>query len=291
MRLARAFKNIPKCMAPVPSDELERHVLDYVVLDECVAAGLHDFTIAISDNPLHQGLIKGNFVRDAEYEKELQAKGNWKALKEEEVLSSLPVRYAVQALGGDHPYGTAVPVGLCLDAMRADGVELDEHEGVVIITGDEFIRHATTEDADLKRLKDTVIARGTGGGMLVGASTLAEAKRGGLVVVSEANGQLRLREIIEHAAELPTNPDGTPLTHLWKSFSRYIASPEVLACIQEVLSEPPAANGEYQIIKGFNRYVERGGVITVLPISDHSEYVDCGKPESLTAARMGKPSN
>jgi UTP--glucose-1-phosphate uridylyltransferase len=243
-------KAIEKCMLPVGN----RPIVDYVV-EDCIKAGITDIIFVVSEQFNQLQTYYGNNQLLEEY---LAHKGKQKELDEVKGLSKKAnFHYIVQ--DQHQPHGTAVPVGLC-----ANMVNQGEH--VLVLMGDDFIYNADGS-SEVERLIKQVEATGATAGLLAAHVPKEEVGKYGVIEMSTSDGNDFFARIVEQP-----KPEEAPSNLI--NISKYLFDAQMFGFVKQVLAEPPAANGEYQIIEALNHYVKSGKPLTVVEAT--GEYLDGG---------------
>lgn len=160
-------------------------------------------------------------------------------------------------------YGTAVPVSLMADYIEPG-------ESVVVLMGDDFI-YTQDGSSEVARL---VAAAPQNGCAMLGVTIPREQVSGyGVLEYTEDNKFVRIVEKPK-IEEAPSN---------LINVSKYVLSYEAL---QEVFQYTEAAkqNGEYYITDPINTYVQKGGVIQIVPAK--GMYLDGGTVEGWLKANQ-----
>ena len=244
-------KAIEKCMLPIGN----RPIVDYVV-EDCLRAGITDITFVVGEQSEQ---LRTYYGENQKLEAYLKRVGKTEYLEQvQNPAQKATFRYVVQT--ADMPYGTAVPVALCADAIGAE-------EQIIVASGDDFEYSKDGSNSELARLIEGVQAAGATAGLL---ATNIPRERVGKFGVIELDEAQCFRRIIEHP-----DPATAPSTLI--NISKYLFDKQLFEFTQQVMSEPPAANGEYQVISALNKYVAAGNSLPVIPI--RGEYLDGGSLE------------
>jgi UTP--glucose-1-phosphate uridylyltransferase len=235
-------KAIEKCMLPIGN----RPLVDYVVQD-CIAAGITDIYFVVSEWMTQiQSYYSDNGVLDT------YLIGNNK----EDMLplvrppSGVQFHYVTQDTNGK--YGTAIPVSLIMDQLKAG-------ESAVVLMGDDFIYNADGT-SEVRRLLD---AAPEGGNAMLGVEVPREAvSRYGVIDMNDHHEFTRI-------VEKPT-PEQAPSTLI--NVSKYVLNYDLLSAISSYADI--SLSGEYYITEPINQYVMSGGSIVVVPAK--GEYLDGG---------------
>lgn len=240
-------KAIEKCMLPVGN----RPVVDYIV-EDCLRAGITDITFVVSEQ---SDQLRAYYGENEALEAYLKRLGKEDQLRQ--VLhpaQKATFHYVVQT--ADMPYGTAVPVALCAAAVAAG-------EQVVVASGDDF-EYSQDGSSELARLIQNVADTGATAGLLATHVPRQSVGKFGVIEQSKDGG---FQRIIEHP-----DPATAPSTLI--NISKYLFDKQLFDCAQRVMTEAPAANGEYQVTSALNMYVAAGNTLPVIPI--RGEYLDGG---------------
>lgn len=251
-------KAIEKCMLPIGN----RPIVDYVV-EDCLKAGITDIIFVVGEQFNQLQTYYGHNQLLEEY---LQAKGKTEQLKNvSELATQARFHYVVQ--DQHQPYGTAVPVALCADMIS-------EGEQVLVLMGDDFIYNADGS-SEVKRLVQTVEASGATVGLLAARVPQNEVSRYGVIATESRDGQ----EFFKHIVEQPKVQDA-PSNLI--NISKYVFDYDAMQAVQQVMKNPPATNGEYQITEVLNICVANNKLVTLVPIK--GEYLDGGSREGWLRA-------
>lgn len=243
-------KAIEKCMLPVGN----RPIVDYVV-EDCIKAGITDIIFVVGEQFNQLQAYYGSNLLLEEY---LAHKGKQKELDEVKGLSKKAnFHYIVQ--DQHQPYGTAVPVGLCASLVGRD-------EQILVMMGDDFIYNADGS-SEAKRLIEQVESAGTTAGLLAAHVPKEEVGIYGVIEMRTQDGHDFFAKIVEHP-----KPEEAPSNLI--NISKYLFDSQMFDYVKQVLAEPPAPNGEYQIIEALNYYVKAGKSLTVVEAA--GEYLDGG---------------
>lgn len=253
-------KAIEKCMLPIGNQPL----VDYVV-EDCIKAGITDIIFVVGDQ---SSQIRTYYGHNELLERYLQNKGKTQLLQQvTEVATQATFHFVVQ--DSSMPYGTAVPVALCKEFIKP-------HEQVVVIGGDDFIYNADGS-SEVARLLQSVESAGATAGLLAAHVPKAEVSRYGVIDMDETSEQPVFKRIVEQpkVEEAPSN---------LINISKYVFDHKLMMAVDDVLQNPPAANGEYQIIEALNLYVQNGSSLVVVPAK--GEYLDGGTVEGWLNANQ-----
>lgn len=243
-------KAIEKCMLPVGN----RPIADYVV-EDCIKAGITDIIFVVGEQFNQLQTYYGSNLLLEEY---LARKGKQSEL---DIVRGLPKKANFHYVVEDQhqPYGTAVPVGLCSSFISSD-------EHVLVLMGDDFIYNADGS-SEAKRLIEQVEATSATAGLLAAHVPKEEVGKYGVIEMRRHNGHDFFARIVEQP-----KPEDAPSNLI--NVSKYLFDASMFGFVQQVLAEPPAANGEYQITEALNHYVEAGKSLTVVEAT--GEYLDGG---------------
>ncbi len=243
-------KAIEKCMLPVGN----RPVVDYVV-EDCIRAGITEFFFVVGEE---FDQIKRYYGQNQILEDYLENKGKTKELEEVRALTKRArFHYVVQ--DQYQPYGTAVPVMLCTHMIPED-------EQVLVLMGDDFI-YNPDGSSEVKHLLEATEAAGATSGVLATRIPKEEVEKYGVFEMTNVDGKEYFKRIVEQpkVEDAPSN---------LINISKYVFDHKMLQAVKQVCQDPPADNGEYQVIKALNYYVADGSQLPVIPIN--GEYLDCG---------------
>lgn len=232
-------KAIEKCMLPIGN----RPIVDYVV-EDCVKAGITDVFFVVNKDFNQQ--IKTYYGDNIALNEYLIDRGR-EPLSQE--YADITFHYIEQV--SNDKYGTAIPVALAAE-------HIDEGESAVVLMGDDFI-YNSNDSSEVARLLESTPEGGSA--MLCASVEKSEVGRYGVVEMTEDGEYIR---IVEHP-----NPETTPSTLI--NISKYVLNGDLLKAAGQVERH---SSGEYYLIDAMNQYVERGGVIKVLPAM--GQYLDGG---------------
>jgi len=251
-------KAVEKSMLPIGN----RPIVDYIV-EDCLKAGITDIIFVVGEQFNQLQTYYGHNQLLEEY---LQGKGKAEQLKMlNELASQARFHYVVQ--DQHQPYGTAVPVALCADMIS-------EGEQILVLSGDDFIYNADGS-SEVKRLVETVEASGATVGLLAARVPQKEVSRYGVIKTESRDGQEFFQRIVEQpkVEQAPSN---------LINISKYVFDYEAMQAVLQVMKDPPAANGEYQITEVLNICVANNKLVTLVPIE--GEYLDGGSREGWLRA-------
>lgn len=253
-------KALEKEMLPVGN----RPVIDYVV-EDCLRAGITEIYFVVGEE---FDQVKRYYGQNQILEDYLENKGKTKELEEVRALNK-KARFHYVVQDQYQPYGTAVPVALCAHLIPED-------EQVLVLMGDDFI-YNEDGSSEVAHLLDAVEAAGATAGVLATRVPKEEVSRYGVFEMTNMGGHEYFKRIVEQpkVEDAPSN---------LINISKYLFDHKMLEAVKKVMQDPPAANGEYQIIKALNYYVADGGKLPVVPIK--GEYLDCGTPEGWLYANQ-----
>lgn len=232
-------KAIEKCMLPIGN----RPIVDYVV-EDCVKAGITEIFFVVNQDFNQQ--IKTYYGENTSLNQYLMDRGKEPL---DNQYKDVMFHYIEQA--SNDKYGTAVPVALAAEYV-------DKGESVVVLMGDDFIYNRNGSSEVARLLEATPDG---GSAMLCASVEKTEVGRYGVVEMTDGGDYIR---IVEHP-----DPETTPSTLI--NISKYVLNSELLRAAGTVEQH---SSGEYYLIDAMNHYVERGGVIKVLPAT--GEYLDGG---------------
>lgn len=243
-------KALEKCMLPIG----DRPLVDYIV-EDCILAGITDITFVVGEQ---SDQIRTYYGANQLLEDYLRRIGKQKQLDLiNGIAKKASFHYVVQS--SSMPYGTAVPLDLC-SFMVNDGDQL------LVAAGDNIL-YRTDGKSDVARLIAATEASGATAGLL-GAPLSPEEIAGGFIDTTP-DGKY-FRDIIE-------NPEpGKEASNLYNA-SRYIFDKDMFDYMHQVMANPPASNGEYQLTEALNMYVNDGKQLAV----EYAEgtYLDGGSTE------------
>lgn len=263
-RMGTFTEGVPKFMAPVYAGNEARPAIDYMI-DECLGAGIRNLVFVTSDGgdevlhkylgPLSEGRhaqLAAQVARDPKKQAQLD-----KELARRATFANLNIMYIEQPVG---PYGTAVPLALARDALRARGIEQ-----FIVTGGDDYIWHPDghSEWADALEEWD-----GQGSIIMGDAVAPKDAPRYGIL---QDDGQGYLRQIIEKPApkNVPANPT--------RNISRYIAGPELWPHLDRELQRiPDAGQPEHYVTDVITNAIAAGARFKIHRIT--GAYLDSGTP-------------
>jgi UTP-glucose-1-phosphate uridylyltransferase len=275
-RLWPAGIDVPKSSLVLGNELLIHRVL----LNECVAAGITDVTVVLPDDEHEEKslarAIKGTFDSPPQDKinvlKSKAQSGDAAAFQTLNRIADFGriaqrTRFVTQpayepATGEKAPYGTAVPVQLCMNALAREGMHLRDDEQVAVLNADDAL-YRPDGGCDLYDAIRAMDAESTELGIIGTPVTAEEVAKGGLVL---PDGR-----ILEHAAphQIPEHPT--------MNTGRYVLPRYVLNdLVNEVMREKPAANGEYQLTTAVNKYAQQGHPITVHRAN--GAFLNCGDP-------------
>lgn len=248
-------KAIEKCMLPIG----DRPIIDYVV-EDYIKAGVEHITFVVGES---SDQLQTYYGHNAQLEAYLASRNKATQLEQITALANKATfDYIVQT--SEMPYGTAVPVALY--AARKD-----LGDKVLISMGDELV-YNRDGSSEMQRLVDTVAQGAHTAGLLATAVSAEQLS---------THGVLRLTESGQFASivECP-QPEDAPSNLI--NISRYLFDRKLLDRVQDVMANPPAANGEFQLIEALNLYAAGGNGIDV--VEARGRYLDCGTMPSWLAA-------
>lgn len=250
-------KAVEKCMLPIGN----RPLVDYVV-DDCIKAGIEEIIFVVGEQ---SDQIRSYYGRNALLEHYLASKHKDAQLAEVQAIAQ-KARFHFVVQDREQPYGTAVPVALCREFVK-------HGEQVVVIGGDDFIYNADGS-SEIARLIDAVEQAGATAGLLAATVPQEQVSRYGVI---EMDDHQAFRRIVEQPAV-----DDAPSNLI--NISKYIFDVGLMEAVEQVMHQPPAANGEYQVIEALNIYVRQGNKIVVTPAQ--GEYLDGGSVEGWLHANQ-----
>jgi len=253
-------KALEKEMLPVGN----RPVIDYVI-EDCIKAGITEFFLVVGEE---FDQVRRYYGQNQILEDYLENRGKTKELEEVRALNKRArFHYVVQ--DQYQPYGTAVPVSLCAHIIPED-------EQALVLMGDDFVFNEDGS-SEVAHLLEAVEAAGATSGVLAARVTKEEVSKYGVFEMENINGQEFFKRIVEQpkVEDAPSN---------LINISKYLFDHKMLEAVKRVTQDPPAANGEYQVIKALNYYVAEGLQLPVIPIN--GEYLDCGTTEGWLYANQ-----
>lgn len=243
-------KAVEKCMLPIGN----RPIVDYVV-EDCIRAGVTDITFVVSEQSDQLRTYYGTNQNLHDY---LQRVGKHQHIETIlEPSKKATFHYVVQT--PDMPYGTAVPVALCADMFG-------ESDQVIVASGDDF-EFNRDNGSELARLISRVNESGATAGLLATNVPREQTGRYGVIELDDNNC---FKRIIE-------GPDPANAPSTLVNISKYLFDKRLFDLTKQVMEEPPAPNGEYQVISALNKYVAEGKQLPVVPIK--GAYLDGGTLE------------
>ncbi len=247
-------KAIEKCMLPVGN----RPVVDYVVQD-CVTAGITDiyFVVGEQSEQLH-----------AYYRDNVELTDYLIRNKKQDMLPLIQTplvrfHYIVQPSYGK--YGTAVPVHLAMPYI-------DEDESVVVVMGDDCLYNRDGSSDIARLVSETPEGESAILGVPIPGDDTSIQRYGH--IVSDVSGNLV--RIIEH-------PDPVPQQFM-KNVSKYVLNPAMLKAVSTYVTEDIDAGKEYYIFHPFQKVIENGGSMKVVPAT--GQYLDAGTVEGWLHANQ-----
>lgn len=253
-------KAIEKCMLPIGN----RPIVDYVV-EDCLKAGITDIIFVVGEQ---SDQIRTYYGRNELLEVYLEQKGKTEQLTElQQLAAQASFEFVVQ--DSAQPYGTATPVYLCRELI-------DPEEQVVVLMGDDFIFNQDGS-SEIARLLRHVEEDGLSAGLLAAKVPRQEVSRYGVIEIEHHNNHEVFKRIIEQPSV-----EAAPSNLI--NISKYIFDYELMRAVEEIMQQPPASNGEYQVIEALNSYVKQGKQLSVVPIE--GEYLDGGTLEGWLHANQ-----
>jgi UTP--glucose-1-phosphate uridylyltransferase len=243
-------KAVEKCMLPIGN----RPIVDYVV-EDCIRAGVTDITFVVSEQSQQLRTYYGTNQNLHDYLERVGKQQHIETILEPSKKATF--HYVVQT--PDMPYGTAVPVALCADLVS-------EGEQVIVASGDDF-EFNRDNGSELARLIHAAHDSGATAGML---ATNVPRERVGRYGVIDLDDRGCFKQIIE-------GPDPANAPSTLVNISKYLFDKKLFELTRKVMDEPPAPNGEYQVIAALNKYVADGNSFPVIPIK--GTYLDGGTLE------------
>jgi len=229
-------KALEKCMLPIG----DRPLIDYIV-EDCVLAGVTDIMFVVGEQSDQIRTYYGTNQLMDEY---LRRIGKTQQL---ELVTGIAKKanfhYVVQS--SSMPYGTAVPVDLCSFWVGAD-------EQVLVVSGDDFL-YRTDGQSDVVGLFRAIEENGATAGMLVREVPLDQVTGGAVALTPDG----------QHFADMNEHPDPGSNTSNLLNVSRYVFDRPMFDYVHEVLADPPAANGEYQVTEALKKYAASGRPLVV----------------------------
>ncbi|HSW99236.1 MAG TPA: sugar phosphate nucleotidyltransferase [Candidatus Saccharimonadales bacterium] len=243
-------KAVEKCMLPIGN----RPIVDYVV-EDCIRAGVTDITFVVSEQSQQLRTYYGTNQNLHDYLERVGKHQHIETILEPSQKATF--HYVVQT--PDMPYGTAVPVALCADLVK-DG------EQVIVASGDDF-EFNRGNGSELARLIQGAKAAGATAGLLATNVPREQTGNYGVIALDEQGG---FKQIIEKP-----DPANAPSTLV--NISKYLFDKRLFDLTKQVMKEPPAPNGEYQVTNALDKYVAEGNALPVVPIK--GTYLDGGTLE------------
>lgn len=250
-------KTIEKSMLPI----LNRPVIDYIVQD-CVKAGITDIYLVVNEGATQ---IRDYFSRDPGLEEYLSANKKHGKIKDITPPKNVTFHYVEQAVRGDAPYGTAVPVWLCRKF-----IEPDEH--FLVVSGDDFIFNPDGS-SEIKRL---IKAAGTKSAMLGVEISETEVSSYGVIAAHEEGEHM----IFDHIQEKPSIEEAqSNLINV----SKYVFPASFFTYLEAAVKQQ-GQTGEYYITDPLNAFVHDGHEVRV--VRAQGEYLDSGTVENWLYANQ-----
>lgn len=237
-------KVIEKSMLPIGN----RPIVDYIV-EDCLKAGITDiYFIVNAQSPQ----IRQYYSENDSLNHYLQERGRDDLLTLVQPSQSVIFHFIEQP--DDGRYGTAIPVALAAEYI-------DDGESAIVLMGDDFI-YNSDGSSETKRL---IEAAGDGAAML-GVTVEREALgRYGVLELSEKGEYVRIVE--------KPKPEEAPSTLI--NVSKYVLTSDIIHATKDVPVDE--TSGEYFLPEVINQFVQRGGVVKVVPAQ--GEYLDGGSLE------------
>ena len=247
-------KAIEKCMLPVGN----RPVIDYIV-DDCVRAGITDIYFVVSEQSAQ---IRQYYSSNDVLYGYLEHKGKAaEAAELKQIDSKANFHFVTQTV--DMPYGTAIPVQICLEQMP-----LEAGEPVVVLMGDQFT-FSHDGRSEVGNLLEAIERQGVSSGMVVSPVPIDEVSKYGIVALDDKG---YFKQIVEKPA-----PQDAPST--LNNLSMYVFDSDMLQCVADVQTP---TNGEYYLTDALNSYVAQGKRLAV--VNAIGTYLDGGTVEGLRRA-------
>lgn len=251
-------KAVEKCMLPIGN----RPIVDYVV-EDCIKAGITDIIFVVSEQ-FEQ--LQNFYGRNQLLEEYLRDKGKTTQLDDVVALAE-KARFHYVVQDQHQPYGTAVPVSLCSHLIDTD-------ERFLVLMGDDFI-YRQDGQSEAKNLIDNVEASDAAVGLLAVTVPRGEVSKYGVIEMEKKGSAGYFKHIVEQPSV-----ESAPSNLI--NISKYLFNYDLMQCVREVMAQPPAANGEYQVIEALNKYVESGKPVAV--VTAEGQYMDGGTVEGWLAA-------
>ena len=236
-------KAIEKCMLPIGN----RPLVDYVVRD-CVQAGITDIYFVINKGDYQ---LQKYFSINQDLNAFLTYEGKSEMISLVTPPQNVNFHYVEQPVNGK--YGTAVPVGLCMQYIA-------KGESVAVMMGDDFI-YNSDGSSELMRLKAATPENGSS--MVMVEIPHEDVSRYGVIQFNETT------HAFEKIVEKPT-PDMAPSNFI--NVSKYILSYDVLQLVKTYTDLD--VSGEYYLTEPINQYVLSGGLMQAVPAK--GQYLDGG---------------
>jgi UTP--glucose-1-phosphate uridylyltransferase len=243
-------KALEKCMLPIG----DRPLIDYIV-EDCIMAGINDIMFVVGEQSEQ---IRTYYGTNQLMEDYLSRIGK---LEQLDLITGIAKKakfhYVVQS--SSMPYGTAVPVDLCMFAVN-------EGDQILVAAGDNFL-YRTDGKSDIARLLESVEEDGATAGLLVAELPPEEVISGMIQLTPDGK---HFKDIIEH-------PDPANIESNLLNASKYLFDKQMFDNVRQVMANPPAANGEYQVTEALKMYVASGKPLVV----ERAEglYLDGGSTE------------
>ncbi|HEX7963082.1 MAG TPA: sugar phosphate nucleotidyltransferase [Candidatus Saccharimonadales bacterium] len=231
-------KALEKCMLPIGN----RPMVDYVV-EDCLLAGITEIMFVVGEQ---SDQIRTYYGTNQLMEDYLERIGKTEMLNMVTgIAKKARFHYVVQSSA--MPYGTAVPLDLCSFAVGPD-------DQVLVASGDDFLYRADG-GSDIAKLLAQVEEQNASAGMLVVEQEPSDKAYG---MVQTTPDGLFLQDFIEEID--PATLGDKPFN---KNPSKYLFDRKMFDYMHEVMSAPPAPNGEYQLTEALKMYAKDGGRLVV----------------------------
>jgi UTP--glucose-1-phosphate uridylyltransferase len=243
-------KALEKCMLPIG----DRPLIDYIV-EDCILAGITDIMFVVGEQSEQIRTYYGTNQLMDDYLRRIGKQEQLDLVTG--IARKANFHYVVQS--SSMPYGTAVPVDLCTFSVGPE-------DQVLVAAGDNFL-YRTDGKSDIARLLESVKREGATAGLLVAELPPEEVISGMIQVTPDGK---HFQDIIEH-------PDPAHIESNLLNASKYLFDKQMFNYVRQVMSNPPAANGEYQVTEALKMYAQSGRPLVV----ERTEgmYLDGGSTE------------
>lgn len=235
-------KAIEKCMMPIGN----RPVVDYVVQD-AILAGITDFYFVVSSQDTQ---LEDYYTRNQKLEQYLEFSGKPEYLRY--VMPPQNVKFYYIDQDTTTKYGTAIPIGLCMQYIRPG-------ESVAILMGDDFIYNADGSSELLNLMQQTPQ---NGCSMLATQVDPQAVERYGVIEFDHNGNYYQMVE--------GPKPEEAPSNLI--NVSKYIFNYDLLQATAAYANVE--ITGEYRITEPINQYVLTGGQMSV--VQARGQYLDAG---------------